>query len=277
MTDIGLADQRSDSLEMFIGIMFFVVIIFLILFTIGLFGVFRKRGISGWKAIIPIYNLWILFELVQMRGWLALIPVVNIFMLFYALFKLGKLFGKDTVFSVLTSVLSPIFLLILGYSKEEGESIESSYEDYSYDSVKDKNENIEVPSLSQQIKESEKIEEEPIPNIKEEVSPDPLRSDNVNPDPLKTSFVNPKPTSQEPKETVIESAFNMPLPKEEIEKAVLKETETLNIDSSNIETLDIENNDFVNLNKTQKFCPICGNPNDVLNKFCISCGYNFES
>ena len=28
--------------------------------------------------------------------------------------------------------------------------------------------------------------------------------------------------------------------------------------------------------KTQKFCPECGTPNDVLNKFCIACGYNFD-
>lgn len=37
----------------------------------------------------------------------------------------------------------------------------------------------------------------------------------------------------------------------------------------NIETLDTNNH---NLQRTQKFCPECGTPNDVLNKFCVSCG-----
>lgn len=32
----------------------------------------------------------------------------------------------------------------------------------------------------------------------------------------------------------------------------------------------------VNLHNTQKFCPECGTPNDVLNKFCVSCGNNFN-
>ena len=40
-----------------------------------------------------------------------------------------------------------------------------------------------------------------------------------------------------------------------------------------IETLET---DSVNLHKTQKFCPECGTANDVLNKFCVSCGYNFK-
>ena len=39
-----------------------------------------------------------------------------------------------------------------------------------------------------------------------------------------------------------------------------------------IETLDLEHHIT---SKTQKFCPSCGTPNDVLNKFCVSCGHNF--
>lgn len=42
------------------------------------------------------------------------------------------------------------------------------------------------------------------------------------------------------------------------------------VEKDEIETLD------VNLQKTQKFCPDCGTANDVLNKFCVSCGYNFN-
>ena len=298
MNDIDLMYETSPALETFVGVMFFVFIIGLILFSVGLFGVFRKKELAGWKAFIPMYNLWLMLELVGLHGWLVLIPAVNVYVICYALFKLSKSFGKSTIFSVLLALLfPPIFVLILGFSKEESEAPQSSYEDYSYNRVKDKSENIEVPSLSDQIKESEKIKDEPLPNIIEDVSPDPLRGDyvtneRVSPDPLKSNYVtnekvspaplegtyvNPVAAKEEPKEPVIESAFNMSLPKEEIEKAASEKTETLDIESSDIETLEIENNDFVNLNKTQKFCPSCGNPNDVLNKFCISCGYNFES
>ena len=286
MSDIDLASQQSPVLETFVGIMFFVVLIGLILFSIGLCGVFRKKEVAGWKAFIPIYNLWLMLELVGLHGWLVIIPAVNVYAICYGLFKLSKSFGKSTLFSVLSALtFPPLFVLILGFSKEEYESTESSYEDYSFENIKENNKNIEVPSLSDQMKESEKIKEEPLPKIKEEVSPDPLRSANpepvrnesVSPDPLKGTYVNPSPVKEEPKEPVIESAFNMSLPKEEIEKAASEKTETLDIESSDIETLEIENNDFANLNKTQKFCPSCGNPNDVLNKFCISCGYNFES
>ncbi|MDD2208177.1 MAG: hypothetical protein PHG03_03695 [Bacilli bacterium] len=51
-----------------------------------------------------------------------------------------------------------------------------------------------------------------------------------------------------------------------------------NIDAFNMspsEKTEVEVLDL-NLHKTQKFCPECRTPNDILNKYCISCGYNFK-
>lgn len=42
------------------------------------------------------------------------------------------------------------------------------------------------------------------------------------------------------------------------------------------EPIDILETENVNLQRTQKFCKECGTPNDILNKFCVSCGYNFK-
>lgn len=42
------------------------------------------------------------------------------------------------------------------------------------------------------------------------------------------------------------------------------------------EPIDILETENVNLQRTQNFCKECGTPNDILNKFCVSCGYNFK-
>ncbi len=57
---------------------------------------------------------------------------------------------------------------------------------------------------------------------------------------------------------------------------------TTNIKNSDIPVLEppVVNPEVVstsnfNFQQTQKFCPQCGNPNDVLSKFCVSCGHKF--
>ncbi len=69
----------------------------------------------------------------------------------------------------------------------------------------------------------------------------------------------PKIKKEKVKEEVkLQNAFNIPMQK------------------PSAEVLDIDESENVNLQRTQKFCPECKTPNDVLNKFCVSCGYNFK-
>lgn len=86
--------------------------------------IFEKAGRPGWHALIPVYNMWSLFEIVGMKGWYALasfIPVVGsiMYLVLYImfLFKLATAFGKDTAFGFGLLFLGPIFMAILGFSK----------------------------------------------------------------------------------------------------------------------------------------------------------------
>ena len=44
-------------------------IILSILLIIADWKIFKKAGEPGWKAIIPIYNIYIMYKIVNMRGW----------------------------------------------------------------------------------------------------------------------------------------------------------------------------------------------------------------
>ena len=89
---------------------------------IGTWKVFVKAGKPGWGAIVPLYNLYCLFDMSFGKGWmflLLLIPIVDIVILIMMYVKLAKAFGKGTGFAVGLILLPFIFMPILGYGDAE--------------------------------------------------------------------------------------------------------------------------------------------------------------
>lgn len=84
--------------------------------------IFTKAGREGWKAIIPIYNVYVLFEIIGYEGWkiiLFLIPFYNIYLSIKMNIDLAKAFGKDTGFAIGLILLNTIFIFILGFGDSQ--------------------------------------------------------------------------------------------------------------------------------------------------------------
>ncbi len=80
--------------------------------------VFTKAGEAGWKSLIPIYNVYILFKIAWGSGWKflwLLVPLVNIVVAIRVMLKLARAFGKGTGFGIGLILLAPIFLIILAF------------------------------------------------------------------------------------------------------------------------------------------------------------------
>jgi hypothetical protein len=99
----------------------YAIIIFAIyiITVIGMWKMYEKAGREGWKAIIPIYNMYVLTEISGQNGWLfllCLIPGVGalIWSIMVSL-KLAPAYGKDTGFAIGLILLAPIFYMILGF------------------------------------------------------------------------------------------------------------------------------------------------------------------
>ena len=96
-----------------------------IVMIVALWKIFEKCGEEGWKSIIPIYNIIVLFQIVGLKPWyiaLVLIPCVGPFIvmvfMYMAYVKLAKKLGKTTTgFAVLTVLFTPIALIILAFDK----------------------------------------------------------------------------------------------------------------------------------------------------------------
>lgn len=106
-----------------------IVLLIYIVQVIGMWKTFTKAGQAGWKSLIPIYNLVILFRVAKISSWFVLaylaaaIPVIGTFVVLalniYLAINLSKAFGHGGGFAVGLFFLQSIFICILGFGKSE--------------------------------------------------------------------------------------------------------------------------------------------------------------
>jgi hypothetical protein len=104
------------------AVLFIYWIIYLaviVLFIAGLWKTFSKAGKPGWAAIVPIYNIIVMLEVINRPIWwiiLFLIPIVNIIVYIIISLDMAKAFGKSSAFGIIGLWLfAPIGYLMLGF------------------------------------------------------------------------------------------------------------------------------------------------------------------
>ncbi len=120
-------------------------LIICVLLIIAWWKIFTKAGIAGWKSLIPIYNIYLLYKIANVSFWIwAVLPYALMLVLigiypdakemptfagillivgaiFYLIgcWKLSKglanSFGKGTLFALGLFFLTNLFYLILGF------------------------------------------------------------------------------------------------------------------------------------------------------------------
>jgi hypothetical protein len=113
MEDFDSYNGLEEGMFAFMGAFMIIYFAIFLVVIISLWKLFEKAGKPGWAAIIPIYNIIVLLEIVGKPIWwifLLLIPLVNLFIGIYVVHLLSKSFGKDIVMTILL-----IFLPFIGY------------------------------------------------------------------------------------------------------------------------------------------------------------------
>jgi len=135
-----------------------IAIIWCILAIVAMWKIFTKAGEAGWKSIIPIYNVYIMYKIVGMKNWFwytliaafvcglvagflweessaggILSIVASLFsgiVAIVAAYKLPRKFGWGVFTSILYVLFTGICILILGFGnyKYEGKSEETIVE-----------------------------------------------------------------------------------------------------------------------------------------------------
>ena len=128
-TETATATGLGAILGAFLGIILVIGFVVAIIQLAGMWKVFTKAGEKGWKCIIPIYNLVILFRISGLSPWIifgylaSIIPfvgwIVCLGITIYQCNSLAKSFGKDVGYTIGLVLLPTIFYLILGFGKAE--------------------------------------------------------------------------------------------------------------------------------------------------------------
>lgn len=103
----------------------FISILIMAFFIIVYWIIFTKAGEEGWKSLIPIYNIYILYKITWGNGLiflLLLVPFVNFIVGILTINKLSKCFGHGLGFTLGLLFLPIIFLPLLAFgdSRYEG-------------------------------------------------------------------------------------------------------------------------------------------------------------
>jgi hypothetical protein len=89
-----------------------------LLIIVALWVVFQKAGESGWKSLVPIYNIYILLMISGVPGWwliLLFIPVVGLVVHLLVMLALAGKFGKGALFGIGLFLLPMFFYPLLAF------------------------------------------------------------------------------------------------------------------------------------------------------------------
>ncbi len=108
-----------DKTNIITKILFILPIVILtMLLIVSMFKIFKKSGRNGLLIFVPLYNLYVLADIAIGNGLfliLFFIPIVNMYMFF----KLAKIFGKDTKYSIIFALFSIILLPYLAFDNSQ--------------------------------------------------------------------------------------------------------------------------------------------------------------
>jgi hypothetical protein len=99
-----------------------IPLVVMLVVVASMWKIFTKAGKPGWAAIVPIYNIITLLEIVGRPMWwvaLMMIPFVNLIVMFLVAIDLAKSFGKTAGFGIGLAMLGPVFFPMLGFGSAQ--------------------------------------------------------------------------------------------------------------------------------------------------------------
>lgn len=121
----AMQDAQDAASGAAAGAMIVMMLIYLpmmILMLTSMMGVFIKADKPWWAAIVPIYNLVVMCEIVGKPVWwvvLMLIPLANIVVMILLTHSLSKSFGKDAGYTAGLLLLSVVFYPMLAFGSAQ--------------------------------------------------------------------------------------------------------------------------------------------------------------
>lgn len=111
-----------ESEELFNTNMFIFITILVIITIAAQWRIYEKAGKPGWAAIIPIYNIIVLMEIIGKPWWWLLLLLFPLTLLIFAIWSinlLSKSFGQGVGFTIGLLLVGIIFYPMLAFGNYE--------------------------------------------------------------------------------------------------------------------------------------------------------------
>lgn len=135
-----------------------IYLLFLAATIAGMWKTYEKGGEAGWKAIIPIYNLFVLMKIIR-KPWywalLMLIPYLGVIWSIWSTNLLSKSFGKGIGYTIGLIIFPFVFYPMLGFGNAQYQALDGNM-----DSNDIEPEMVDVTESVQETDESESSNEE---------------------------------------------------------------------------------------------------------------------
>ena len=98
------------------------IAVIVVIMIAAVWKIFTKAHQPGWAAIVPVYNMVVMLQIIKKPIWwviLAFIPIVSLVIGFIVLYDLTKVFGKGLGFMFGLIFLPFIFYPVLGFGKAQ--------------------------------------------------------------------------------------------------------------------------------------------------------------
>lgn len=108
----------NDATTTFLLAYYLIALVVSVVVLVAWWVIFSKAGQAGWKCLIPVYNLYIMYKIGWGNGWLFLlliVPIVNFVVGIILYVKLAQAFGKGAGYAVGLIFLPVIFLPMLAF------------------------------------------------------------------------------------------------------------------------------------------------------------------
>lgn len=123
--DPGYTSTASDSasaaaMMAIFGVIALIYLVIGIVTIVSMWKLYSKAHKPGWAALVPIYNVIVMLEIIGRPLWwvaLLFVPILNIWISIVIAFDLAKAYGKSTGFGVLVWLLPVIGYMVLAFSK----------------------------------------------------------------------------------------------------------------------------------------------------------------
>ncbi len=106
-----------------ICILILISLLLVLLPAPGLYKMFKKAGLPGWKGLVPFLNTWEILKLSGIRKhWFfwQFVPIAGWFITLWILIESMKLFGKFKLYQHALTVFVPLFyFLYVGYNQKD--------------------------------------------------------------------------------------------------------------------------------------------------------------